>query len=439
MLLKKLEEVKENNLCTRCGTCVAICPENAIDLDEEGYPVVNANCTNCGLCLKTCPGWEVDFPSLSQEVFGKVSRDKPLEGIYKDVYLACAKDKEIRDRGSGGGLVTQLLIYLLRKKEIQGAIVVAMEEEAPWKARAILAESEEQILNSIQSKYKVVPVNSVLKELKEKKGKFALVSLPCQVQGFRKLCLLKKEWKDKISLVIGLYCHLNLEEEATLSLIKTNHIPLENIEHLEYRGGAWPGRIRAFCKDGSNCYLHQFDIKDGALNYLKEIFSAPRCFYCLDPANELADISVADAWIRDEKGEWLFKGSLGWSIVLERTEIGQKFLGQAIKDDAILIKRLPKDLIFSAHTRMIAEKKRDVFLKLDKLRRQEKPYPQYHLHIPPFRFQDAWKEKLFSFKFILLKFKFIRQLFTDFAFSPLGAFFAKIKIDWKRKKHKNKY
>ncbi len=260
--------------------------------------------------------------------------------------------------------------------------------------------------------------------------------MPCQVQRFRKLSLLEKEWEEKVPFVIGLYCHLNLEEEATLTLIETNNISLKEIEHFEYRGGPWPGRMRVLLKNGSNRYLHQFDIKDGALNYLKELFSPRRCFYCIDPANELADVSIADAWIRDDKGEWLLRGTPGWSIVLERTQTGSKILKNAIKEGYIQIKRLPRDLILSAHSAMIQEKKREAFLKLEKLRKKGRFFPQYHLDSPSgIRFQERFGEDLLFLSFFK-KFRFMRRLFTHLAFSPLGTFFAKMKINWKRRKHR---
>ena len=182
MLLKKLKEVKENNLCTRSGTCIAICPENAINLDEQNYPIVGPNCNDCGLCLAACPGWEVDFPQLSARVLGRIPGPGELEGISRDIYLASARNEEIRERGSGGGVVTQLLVYLLRKKEIDGAVVVDMDEKIPYRAKSVLAETQEELLRTIQSKYAVVPVNQTLVKLREKKGRFALVGLHCQVQ-----------------------------------------------------------------------------------------------------------------------------------------------------------------------------------------------------------------------------------------------------------------
>ena len=42
--------------CTRCGLCFVECPDGAIALDEQGYPVIDyAHCKGCMICRELCP------------------------------------------------------------------------------------------------------------------------------------------------------------------------------------------------------------------------------------------------------------------------------------------------------------------------------------------------------------------------------------------------
>ena len=42
--------------CVTLGTCVAVCPFDALSLGDKGLPEVNPNlCTGCGICVETCP------------------------------------------------------------------------------------------------------------------------------------------------------------------------------------------------------------------------------------------------------------------------------------------------------------------------------------------------------------------------------------------------
>jgi pyruvate ferredoxin oxidoreductase gamma subunit len=44
------------DICTRCGLCVVGCPDGAISLDEEGYPVMDyPHCKGCMICAQLCP------------------------------------------------------------------------------------------------------------------------------------------------------------------------------------------------------------------------------------------------------------------------------------------------------------------------------------------------------------------------------------------------
>jgi len=42
--------------CTGCGTCVDVCPVEAIALNDDSKACVNADeCTDCGACADECP------------------------------------------------------------------------------------------------------------------------------------------------------------------------------------------------------------------------------------------------------------------------------------------------------------------------------------------------------------------------------------------------
>ena len=44
------------SVCTQCGKCAEVCPEDAIDQNEIGaYIVDKERCTNCGECVAVCP------------------------------------------------------------------------------------------------------------------------------------------------------------------------------------------------------------------------------------------------------------------------------------------------------------------------------------------------------------------------------------------------
>ena len=45
----------QNTLCDFCGTCVSVCPHDAIELFEAQLQIDKIKCTVCELCVKVCP------------------------------------------------------------------------------------------------------------------------------------------------------------------------------------------------------------------------------------------------------------------------------------------------------------------------------------------------------------------------------------------------
>ncbi len=45
------------NRCVQCGLCVAFCPCNVLDFNEEGYPYAAhpEKCVGCTTCSGNCP------------------------------------------------------------------------------------------------------------------------------------------------------------------------------------------------------------------------------------------------------------------------------------------------------------------------------------------------------------------------------------------------
>lgn len=44
-----------NSACDRCGTCIGVCPANALLLLTASLLVDVDRCTGCGLCVRICP------------------------------------------------------------------------------------------------------------------------------------------------------------------------------------------------------------------------------------------------------------------------------------------------------------------------------------------------------------------------------------------------
>jgi len=90
---KKLDEPWQNipksvdeEKCTQCGTCVQVCPVEAVALDP--LPVFDANCFDCFNCVRECPEsaivCPVKFEALHEKIRKRVEKfnEKPPTQIF---------------------------------------------------------------------------------------------------------------------------------------------------------------------------------------------------------------------------------------------------------------------------------------------------------------------------------------------------------------------
>jgi len=376
-------------LCHSCGICVSICPTKSIFI-INGLPKLIKECKRCGMCFSSCPGIEFRYPDFNRWIFGSTEVDNEI-GHYHSIFVGHATEEVVRKGGSSGGVVTALLLGLLRRREITGAIITTMDKEKPWLARVKIATCEEEIIAASQSKYTIVSVNEILACLNAQEGNFALVGLPCHIHGIRKLE--KTGWENikKIKYLIGIFCGFNMRREATDFLIRKLKVKYEDIESLEYRGGDWPGGFLLKTKDGRKYFIEKH-----IYNYLNLMFVPKRCLICPDFTNEFADLSVGDAWDKS-------LGSLGWSTIIVRTKRGAELMNSGINAKDIIVNASDKEKLKESHAQLFLYKKKGILIR----QRLMSIQPDFDLSTPSINTNETVFNTLFYYLIFFMS--------TDFA------------------------
>jgi len=131
-------------------------------------------------------------------------------------------------------VATALMQAALETGAVDAVVAVRMSATNPLEAEGVICRSPEEVAACRGSKYTAVAVNTTLRHILEAPGRYALVGLPCHIQGLR----------------------------------------------LETRWGA----------------LRRRDYPDYLSRHMAAL-TPPRCRICPDALAELADVSVGDAWL----------------------------------------------------------------------------------------------------------------------------------------------
>ncbi len=400
-------------LCTRCGLCAGVCPVRVISLDKDNYPVLRGKCVDCGFCSNCCPGADVDFPLLFQRVFQADYDSENLHGHVERLGVAYANLEPIRSIGTSGGLVTALLVSLLENEKIDGALVAGFHPDNPCQMSGVLATTSEEIKNAAGSKYCLTSSLEALQLIRRRKGKYAVVGLPCQVQGLRKLEQVDPSLFRKIYCIFGLYCHCNMEPHVQLDVLRTCHIDPDNVARFDFRGGGWPGGFQVQLKDSTTVPLHT-TLYTTQLNILFKIYGAKRCYMCVDALSEFADLSFGDFWAHDYTGE--YANYTQATLLSQRTPLGMKIVQEAIDDGAISFHSLPRERASKRITNMAKGKKGRSMVRIGRRKKTGQAYPHYHFQSLTPSAKARRHERILRF-FSLFRGSVARKIVLRFLFS----------------------
>jgi len=309
-------KTRELDLCTSCEICAAVCPKGAIVMEYkygQFLPKVNdEKCTKCGLCLNLCPGIDIDPLKLRQE---KIS-NHIIDGHCLESYTAYSNDPEIRRNSTSGGLITTLIIELIKNKEFDTVFVLDFGIFNGKPARLKDTDNIDEIINAAKSKYIPASVYNVINTLKRKDNrKYIIVGTPCQIYGIKKFIKKFKISEDNL-IFLGLFCDKTLNFNI-IQYFKDIYGKLnEQLIKFEFRTKekyGWPGNSKIYFNSGRDIIVDR-----KVRMQLKKYFQLNRCIFCYDKLNRLTDISFGDCYI-EGKGEFNGKSS-----VIVRTKKGKK-------------------------------------------------------------------------------------------------------------------
>lgn len=329
---------------------------------ENGLEVKKVRKQTNGLEVKKCRNKQTDRQEVKPDGWEANWMNHVIDlndpDLYMGAHLACgmgcASDPRIRRHAASGGMVTALLISLLKNHRIDGAWVVktAFDENGRLTYETGIATTPAQIRDASSSVYQQVPVLSHLDQLRAFDGSLAVVLTPCMMRAFGQILEKDLALKEKIVLKIGLFCSGVFDCKAAEYAMDHYGIPRKGAKRLYYRRGHWRGAAAMVYEDGSQ----------RAFSYTKSIcayknagfFIKKGCLKCKDQFAACADISFGDVWLGQVK-----KDAVKYTGYIVRSQHALKMLETARQQGDIHIRPLTDQEVLRSQMRALTLKYRN--------------------------------------------------------------------------------
>ena len=216
--------VIDTELCSRCLTCVSICPSGLIVTEDDrvGFPDYEERCLDCGACVRVCPRFIYE----------------PLSGLGDYIEIVAARSK--RFMGQDGAMATEIIASAIDMGMIDQGLFVDRSEK--WQTNIFHVRDPKQFgIGTLGgTKYVFAGVLPALKEAVRftKKG-VGVVGTPCMISGIRKLQEEFPVFREKVKLVVGLFCTENFHYEDLMKFLREEkEIEIEKILKTDISKGS---------------------------------------------------------------------------------------------------------------------------------------------------------------------------------------------------------
>lgn len=184
---QRLERISQDAMCTACGLCqsffgtervaMAITPSG--DLRPVIKPQAELNHTEVDRLEQLCPGTRLE--ALPNSFRSNSAQQDIIWGGYEALQLAWAADPDVRHRGSTGGVLSALALYLLDSGEVDFILHAKASSQEPSFGERHVSRTADEVLAGAGSRYAPTSILvDVLAQL-DKGRPFAVVGKPCDL------------------------------------------------------------------------------------------------------------------------------------------------------------------------------------------------------------------------------------------------------------------
>ena len=328
-----LDQITSSGLCHGCGACAAaLGGKVAMRMTEDGYlrpktagPLTRAEAETVS---RVCSGLSLERTADTVAAYHSVW------GPVISVGTGYATDPEVRYRGSSGGVISAISIYLIETGAVDFVLQTAASAEDPVSNTSRISESRLSVVAAAGSRYAPSAPLANIEDYLAAGRRFAFVGKPCDVASLRRMARHDPRIDVLVPIKLAFFCAGVPSRKGAMAVIDRLGVAETDLTEFSYRGRGWPGLTRAVRKDGTEASMDYNSSWGTILNKHLQF----RCKICPDGTGEAADISCADAWYGKD-GYPDFTEQDGRSLIVARTAKGAELLrvmsdaGAVVRED----------------------------------------------------------------------------------------------------------
>lgn len=324
-----LKRVVGSGVCAGCGGCAAIAPDVLLmQRSANGFlrPIQVGPLTSDQeeAVVSICPGVRVELDHEGRKVHD-------YWGPHVSARKGWVNEDALRFEASSGGALSGVLCHLLENDKVDAVVAVTADPDDPIANRTVICRTRDDILNSSGSRYAPSAPLEVVAPLLDDDRRFAFVGKPCDIAAMRAFSKVDPRVDTRFPIMISFFCAGVPSLKGGNAILKRMGVKKPDVVAFRYRGRGWPGYANAALQDGSSQRLSYADSWGEILSNYVQL----RCRICPDGTGQFADIVFADAWATDARGFPTFDERDGVSLILSRTEIGERIVNDALMQGSI--------------------------------------------------------------------------------------------------------
>lgn len=377
---QRLERLCQDAMCSACGLCESLFGPERVqmaittggDLRPVIKPGVELKDQELDRLERLCPGQRLE--ALPEAFASPNAALDLIWGRYERMQLAWAADPEVRHRGSTGGVLTALALFLLDSGDVDFILHARASGQEPSFGERQVSNTPAHIVEGAGSRYAPTAILVDILELLDLGRPFAVVGKPCDLSAINNLAREDERVDRLIRARLAPVCGGYMPPEGQARFIEQDlGLDPKRITAMRYRGFGCPGPTRIELDDGQVIEKTYSDFWGQDESQWVLPF---RCKLCADGIGEACDIAAADTWPGGSPDPHDTREDLGTNALIIRSQRGLDLAERAAAAGYLTMDKVvePRDLdLFQPHQR---NKKLAVGSRYAGLAAEGKAHPQ---------------------------------------------------------------